>query len=77
MLVLAYCFPWYEDADWTSGKMSAVPVESCSGGDDRVIASHVQQADDHGVDGFICTWFGPKDMTTLGVRMSWWTRWGM
>ncbi|HZG68942.1 MAG TPA: endo-1,3-alpha-glucanase family glycosylhydrolase, partial [Herpetosiphonaceae bacterium] len=61
MLVLAYYFPWYEDADWTRGKMADLPVEPYSGGDDRVIASHVQQADDNGVDGFICTWFGPKE----------------
>ncbi|MDQ5850892.1 MAG: hypothetical protein M3380_02245 [Chloroflexota bacterium] len=59
--VLAYYFPWHEDADWTSGKMSDLPVEPYSGGDDRVIASHVQQAGDNGIDGFICTWFGPKE----------------
>ena len=59
--VLAYYFPWYENSDWDPGKMSDLPAVPYSGGDDGAIARHIQQADDSGIDGFICTWFGPNE----------------
>src|SRR5688500_13844985 len=59
--VLAYYFPWWENSDWQSGKMSDLPATLYTGGDDGAIARHIQQADDNGVDGFICTWYGPNE----------------
>ena len=59
--VLAYYFPWYEPADWNSARMSDLPANQYAGGDDGTIQRHLQQADDNGIDGFICTWFGPNE----------------
>jgi hypothetical protein len=59
--VLAFYFPWYEPSDWNPARMSDQPAISYSGGDDETIRRHLQQADDNGVDGFICTWFGQNE----------------
>lgn len=59
--VLAFYYPWYEPSDWNPGRMSDLPAQPYSGGDDGVIARQVQQAADAGIDGFICTWYGPKE----------------
>ena len=59
--VLAYYFPWYEQSDWSTAKMADLPATTYSGGDDAAIARHIQQAAASGIDGFICTWFGPNE----------------
>jgi hypothetical protein len=59
--VLAFYYPWYEHSDWNPGRMADLPAEPYSGGDDGVIARHIQQADDAGIDAFICTWYGPNE----------------
>jgi hypothetical protein len=59
--VLAFYFPWYELSDWQESKMADLPATPYSGGDDAVIQRHVGQADDNGIDGFICSWFGPNE----------------
>ena len=59
--VLAYYFPWWETSDWNAGRMSDLPAELYNGGDDQVIRRHLQQAGDSGVNGFICTWYGPDE----------------
>ncbi|CAA9302047.1 MAG: GH99 / GH71, partial [uncultured Chloroflexia bacterium] len=59
--VLAFYFPWYEQSDWQSGKMSELAATTYNGGEDGTIQRHLQQADDNGIDGFICTWFGPQE----------------
>lgn len=59
--VLAMYFPWYEPSDWTHARMADLPAQPYSGGDVAVIAQHVQQAGDHGIDGFICDWYGPAE----------------
>jgi hypothetical protein len=59
--VMAFYYPWYEASDWNPGRMADLPAEPYSGGDDAVIARHVQQADDAGIDALICTWYGPNE----------------
>ena len=59
--VLAFYFSWYEHADWNPGRMADLPSSGYSGGDDNTIRRHLQQAQDNGVDGFICSWFGPNE----------------
>ena len=59
--VLAYYFPWYEATEWNSARMSDLPATPYSGGDDGAIQRHIQQADDSGIDGLICVWFGPNE----------------
>jgi hypothetical protein len=59
--VMAFYYPWYEPSDWNPARMSDLPPEPYSGGDDAVIARHVQQADAAGIDAFICTWYGPNE----------------
>jgi len=59
--VVALYYPWYEPSDWSYDRMADLPPEPYSGGDDAVLARHIQQADDSGVDGFACTWYGPNE----------------
>lgn len=59
--ILAFYFPWYEESDWTSGKMADLPETSYNGGDPATIARHLQQARDSGLTGFICAWFGHNE----------------
>ncbi|MBA3946622.1 MAG: glycoside hydrolase family 99-like domain-containing protein [Herpetosiphonaceae bacterium] len=59
--ILAFYFPWYEDSDWTSGKMSDLPAQLYNGGDQTVLERHLAQASNSGITGFICSWFGPNE----------------
>jgi hypothetical protein len=59
--VLAFYYPCYEPSDWNPARMADLPPEPYSGGSDGVIGRHIQQADDAGIDAFICTWYGPKE----------------
>ena len=59
--VMAFYYPWYEMSDWSYNKMSDVAAPKYSGGDDKVLLRHIQQADDAGIDALICTWYGPNE----------------
>ena len=59
--VMAFYYPWYEISDWSYNKMSDVAAPTYSGGDDKVLLRHIQQADDAGIDALICTWYGPNE----------------
>lgn len=59
--VFAFYFPWYEPSDWNPARMSDLPPEPYTSGNDGVIARHIQQADDAGIDAFVCDWYGPKE----------------
>ncbi len=58
---MAFYYPWYEMSDWSRDKMSDLPDPLYSSGDDKVIMRHIQQAQDAGINAFICTWFGPNE----------------
>ena len=59
--VMAFYYPWYEMGDWTYDKMSDIAAPKYSGGDDKAMLRHIQQADDAGIDALICTWYGPNE----------------
>jgi hypothetical protein len=59
--VMAFYYPWYETSDWNYDKMSDVAAPKYSGGDDKALLRHIQQADDAGIDALICTWYGPNE----------------
>lgn len=59
--VLAFYYPWYEPEDWSYDSMSDLPVPRYSSGDDETLLRHIQQADDMGIDAFICAWYGPDE----------------
>ncbi len=59
--VMAFYYPWWEPSDWSYDKMSDLPAPTYSGGDDRAIRRHIQQADNSGIDVLICTWYGPNE----------------
>ncbi|HJZ49067.1 MAG TPA: hypothetical protein VKE41_17945, partial [Roseiflexaceae bacterium] len=59
--VMAFYYPWYEMSDWSYDRMSDVAAPKYSGGDDKVLLRHIQQADDAGIDALICTWYGPNE----------------
>ena len=65
--VMAFYYPWYELSDWSAGKMSDIAAPKYSGGDEKVLLRHIQQADDAGIDALICTWYGPNE-DRLGKR---------
>src|SRR5215212_6440952 len=65
--VMAFYYPWYEMSDWSYDKLSDVAAPKYSGGDDKVLLRHIQQADDVGIDALICTWYGPNE-DRLGKR---------
>ena len=59
--VMAFYYPWWEENDWTYERMSDVPDPLYSSGDEATIERHIQQADQAGIDVFICTWYGPEE----------------
>jgi hypothetical protein len=58
---MAFYYPWWEENDWTYERMSDVPDPLYSSGDEATIERHIQQADQAGIDVFICTWYGPEE----------------
>lgn len=59
--IMAFYYPWWEMSDWTYDRMSDLPDPHYSGGDDETIKRHIRQADEAGIDAFICTWYGPDE----------------
>lgn len=59
--IMAFYYPWWEQSDWSYGRMSDLPAPKYSGGDDETLKRHIQQADGAGIDALICTWYGPEE----------------
>ncbi|HEU5100260.1 MAG TPA: hypothetical protein VFU22_14630, partial [Roseiflexaceae bacterium] len=51
--VMAFYYPWYEMSDWSYDRMSDVAAPKYSGGEEKTLLRHIQQADDAGVDALI------------------------
>ncbi len=56
-LVLALFFPWYEDSDWNSGKMSDLPAVRYDSHDPGTLRRQAEEARGAGLDGFVSAWF--------------------
>ena len=59
--VIAFYYPWWEQSDWSYDRMSDLPSPRYSGGDDATMRRHLAQAAAAGIDGLICTWYGPSE----------------
>ncbi len=60
-LVLAFYYNWYDEKSFGSKKTSDQPVTPYESSDRATIERHVDQAKQAGLDGFIVSWYGPRD----------------
>ncbi len=66
----AYYYPWYVRDAWDTGILLDAPALGYYGSDDlAIIEQHVQQAQTAGIDGFISSWWGPRDYTDSNLRL--------
>ncbi len=57
-LVLAFYYPWYDLDSWSSPVLEDHPLMPASSGDVEAITRHVTWAQQHGIHGFISSWWG-------------------
>lgn len=55
----ALYYPWYDDNFWKNDYMIDLPVTRYDSGDPVAINRQITQAKSAGIDGFLCSWFGP------------------
>ena len=60
--LLAFYYGWYDENTWTSGLTPDKPLELYRSSDPVVIARHVRQAQDAGIDGLVMSWYGPQTL---------------
>jgi hypothetical protein len=59
--VWAYYFGWYTNDSWGDGRLSDRPAASYDSRDAGVLGRQIDEAKSVGIDGFIMSWFGPKN----------------
>ena len=69
-MVWAFYYPWYSHASWSSNQLVDRPDDPYASNDPQAIARQIEQAQAAGIDGFICSWWGPGtesdvNLTTL------------
>jgi len=57
-LVLAFYYPWYDLDSWSNPVLEDHPLIPHSSGDMEAITRHVSWAQQHGIHGFISSWWG-------------------
>jgi hypothetical protein len=57
-LVLAFYYPWYDINSWSSPVLEDHPLIPYSSDDMEAITRHVNWAQQHGIHGFISSWWG-------------------
>jgi hypothetical protein len=62
-MLLAFYYPWYRQADWSSPLLKDHPQTRYSSADPQAIDHQIEQAQQVGIDGFISSWWGPGDYT--------------
>jgi len=60
-LVLGFYYNWYEEKSFGPKKTSDQPAAPYKSADRATIERHVDQAKQAGLDGFIVSWYGPRD----------------
>jgi hypothetical protein len=58
-LALAFYYPWYHMLQWSSPILDDRPLTQYASHDRSAIARHIAQARAAGLDGFVCSWWGP------------------
>ncbi len=59
-LVLASYYTWFDENTWTYDKLSDLPAELYVSRDRAVMARHIEQARQAGIDAFVVAWYGPN-----------------
>jgi hypothetical protein len=59
----AFYYPWYRPESWRDPRMTDSPGVLYSSDDPKIMSRHIQQAKRVGIDGFVCSWWGPGDYT--------------
>jgi hypothetical protein len=60
-MIWAYYYPWYSMSSWSSTELKDTPLYPYSSNDTVAIARQIDQAQSGGVDGFLCSWWGPDN----------------
>jgi hypothetical protein len=61
--VLAFYYPWYNTATWSTSTMSDLPTTKYNSSDPATIQRQVSLAANAGITGFISSWWGAGDQT--------------
>jgi hypothetical protein len=67
-MVWAFYYPWYGMKSWESTQLNDRPAERYASDDPAAIRRHIDEAKGSGVDGFICSWWGPGSMTDRAFK---------
>lgn len=62
-MVWAFYYPWYSLDDWSSDILRDRPLDPYSSAAQSAMRRHIEQAQSAGIDGFISSWWGPRDPT--------------
>lgn len=68
-LLWAFYYPWYGAKDWSSDRLRDRPAEKYASNDREAVERHIDQAQKAGIDGFICSWWGPDDYTDKNLKL--------
>lgn len=67
--VFAYYYAWYEGGDWSRHAYPNTPeLGEYDSGSAEVARRHIEMAADHGLDGFVVSWWGDQDAHTKRIR---------
>ena len=68
-MVWAFYYPWYSTGDWESNQLVDIPATRYSSSDPQAMIRQIEQAQVAGIDGFICSWWGPGSETDQNLSM--------
>jgi hypothetical protein len=69
-LLWAFYYPWYRQSSWSElgDWLKDKPLEPYDSSDPDTIIRHVDEAQGAGLDGFLCSWWGPGSDTDQNLR---------
>jgi len=59
-LVLAFYYAWFDEKSWSLDRLPDLPLEPYVSRDPAVMARHLAQARQAGIDAFVVSWYGPQ-----------------